>query len=156
MRQLLPDNSNCPCTCPAGASEAQAPGAQQGKPAAPFGGPTGRPDLSRTTAVPLARSSEAAAQPNPPVGYSVPPEAQAQQQQAPPDELATPQAALAAAHAATKLPGSSTACVMRLAPDRRHLMAANVVSALLSSQQLTKEHHMAAILHRRCAQLLGM
>ena len=105
--------------------------------------------------MPQARSSEAIAQPKIPEGYSAPPEAQPQQQQAAPGELATPQAALAAAHAATKLPGSSTACVMRLTPDRRHLMAANVVSALLSSQQLTKEHHMAVILHQRCGQLLG-
>ena len=129
--------------------------AQQGKPVAKSGGPTGRPDLSRTTAVPQARSSGAAAQPNPPEGYSAPPETQPQQQQAAPGELATPQAALAAAHAATKLPGSSTACVMRLTPDRRHLMAANVVSAPLSSRQLTK-FDIAATLHERSSQHLGL
>ena len=125
---------------------------QQGKPAATQDGPSGRPDLSRTTAVPLARSPEAAAQPNPPEAHSAPAEAQPPQQQAAPDELATPQAALAAAHAATKLPGSSTSCVMRLTLDRRHLMAANVVSALLCSQQLTKELNIAVVLHDRSGQ----
>lgn len=123
----------------AGISGAQAAGAQQGKPAATQDGPSGRPDLSRTTAVPLARSPEAAAQPNPSEAHSAPAEAQPPQQQAAPDELATPQAALAAAHAATKLPGSSTACVMRLTLDRRHLMAANVGDsgfALFRNRQL--------------------
>ena len=40
----------------------------------------------------------------------------------------TPQTAIAAAHKATKQPGSSTACVLQLRPDSSILTAANLVS----------------------------
>ena len=48
----------------------------------------------------------------------------------------TPQAALQAAHEGTRLPGSTTACIVRLDRPRNMLTAANVVSQLSCSPSL--------------------
>lgn len=41
-----------------------------------------------------------------------------------------PRGALDTAHKLTKVPGSATACVLQLCPEKKTLMAANLVSAL--------------------------
>jgi protein phosphatase PTC7 len=52
------------------------------------------------------------------------------------EAVVDPRAALDTAHRYTKVPGSATACVVQLCPERKALLAANLVSYGLSSAAL--------------------
>ena len=58
-----------------------------------------------------------------------------------------PRAALDTAHKLTKLPGSATACVVQLCPEKKSLIAANLVSACSRLFQLLSAWVLASLLH---------